>query len=206
MGWTPGQASLIAPSGGITNNQPAFSWNVPPATATTDPATWYYLYISGPSGYVFANWYRASTVCGGSTCSIANPTTFSGGNYRWWIQSWNAAGYGPWSTVKEFSIPVPPPPGRAILNSPNGTTTNNPTYNWNKVSDATWYYVYISGPSGYVFTNWYRASTVCGASTCSIANATPGLSSGAHRWWVQTWNSSGGYGPWSAGMNFTVSP
>ncbi len=103
-----------------------------------------------------------------------------------------------------FSTPTSTPPGAATLVSPNGNiTTGNPTYIWNKVSDATWYYLYLSGPSGYVFKEWYLASTVCGASTCSVANAAPGLATGQHRWWIQTWNSSGGYGPWSTGMSFS---
>ena len=89
------------------------------------------------------------------------------------------------------------------MNTPNGVTTSNPTYNWNKVSAATWYNLYVSGPSGYVFTQWYRSSDVCGASTCSIPGATPGLTSGQYRWWIQTWNNVG-YGPWSTGLNFSI--
>ena len=100
----------------------------------------------------------------------------------------------------EFS---PLPPSAATLTSPNGPTTNNPTYTWNKVPEATWYNLYVSGPSNYVFTVWYRASDVCGASMCSVPNATSGLASGNYRWWVQTWNNVG-YGPWSTGMDFSV--
>ena len=33
--------------------------------------------------------------------------------------------------------------------------------------------------------------------------ATPGLTSGQYRWWIQTWNNVG-YGPWSSGLNFSV--
>ena len=98
----------------------------------------------------------------------------------------------------------PTPPGAATLVSPNGVTTNNPTYTWNIVSEATWYYIYLSGPSDYVFANWYAASDICGVSTCSVANAT-NLGPGAHTWWVQTWNGAG-YGLWSSAVNFTISP
>jgi hypothetical protein len=94
-------------------------------------------------------------------------------------------------------------PGAATLSTPNGVTTNNPTYTWNKVSEATWYYIYVQGPSGYVFTQWYSAANACVGSTCSVVGATPGLASGQYRWWIQTWNNVG-YGPWSSGLNFSV--
>ena len=80
--------------------------------------------------------------------------------------------------------------------------TNNPTYTWNSVFDASWYYIYIQGPSGLVHADWYSAAQVCVASTCSLPNVKT-LAVGEHRWWIQTWNSNG-YGPWSTGMTFTV--
>ena len=105
-----------------------------------------------------------------------------------------------------FSTPLPIPPGAATLVSPNGSiTTNNPTYTWNKISAATWYNLYVSGPSGYVFTQWYHSEPSAVPAQCSIANATT-LGAGEHRWWIQTWNGTGGYGPWSTGMSFTTMP
>src|SRR3989304_9195512 len=100
-------------------------------------------------------------------------------------------------------MPIPPLttdasallPGAATLVSPSGSITDTtPTYTWNKVSAATWYYIYVSGPSNYVSTQWYRSVDVCGASTGTVASATPGLASGQYRWWIQTWNNAG-YGP-----------
>ena len=97
------------------------------------------------------------------------------------------------SNVLDGVVAIPKGPMAANLVSPNGTITDNtPTYTWNKVSEATWYNLYVSGPSGYVFTQWYQSMPVCGASTCSIANATT-LGGGKYRWWVQTWN----LGVWS---------
>ena len=89
------------------------------------------------------------------------------------------------------------------MNTPSGVSTNNPTYTWNEVAGATWYYLYVQGPSGYTFANWYAAATFCSAGTCSVANATTNLGSGAHTWYVQTWNGAG-YGAWSAGKNFSI--
>jgi hypothetical protein len=196
----PSAAVLISPNGDIgTNYNPTYTWN------KAFDASWYYIYIQGPSGLVHADWYSAATVCGASTCSLANVITLGAGEHKWWIQTWNSVGYGPWSAGMTFSTPTPTPPGVATLTSPSGNIiTNNPTYTWNEVSEATWYYIYVQGPSGYIFTNWFRAVDVCGASTCSIATITPGLASGQYRWWIQTWNGTGGYGPWSTGMSFTT--
>ena len=61
---------------------------------------------------------------------------------------------------------------------------NNPIYTWYKVTGAEGYYLYVSGPSGYVFAQWYSATNLCGASTCSVTGATT-LGAGA-RGWIST--------------------
>jgi hypothetical protein len=104
-----------------------------------------------------------------------------------------------------FSIPAP---GAATLVSPSGTiTTHTPTYTWNAVSVATWYYLQVNDPSGVRILQWYTAAAcgcASGTGTCSLTPTTV-LASGAGRWWIQT-NNSVGNGPWSAPMDFTVSP
>ena len=77
-----------------------------------------------------------------------------------------------------------------------------PTYTWNAVNGATWYYLWVDGPSGNVIKTWYEATAICSAATCSVTPDTT-LGSGAHKWWVRTW-SSAGYGPWSAEGNFSL--
>jgi hypothetical protein len=193
----PGAATLVSPSGAITDTTPTYTWNKVTA------ATWYYLWVNGPSGAVIQQWYESSAVCGSSTCSATPATALATGNHTWWIQTWNAGGYGPWSSAMNFSVGTIPPPGAATLVSPNGSITDTtPTYTWNKVTAATWYYLWVNGPSGTVIQQWYESSAVCGASTCS---ATPSvtLGGGNHQWWIQTWNS-GGYGPWSSGLSFSL--
>lgn len=69
---------------------------------------------------------------------------------------------------------------------------------------ATWYYLWVDGPSGHLLKKWYDAAEVCGASTCSVTLDTE-LTSGAHVWWIRTWNELG-YGPWSGARNFTLNP
>ena len=192
----PGAATLVSPTGSIATNNPTYTWN------KVSAAEWYYLYVGGPSGYSFANWYQASSVCGATTCSVANITPgLSAGAHTWYIQTWsNSGSYGAWSTGMTFT---PTPPGAATLNTPSGVSTSNPTYNWNTVSSATWYYIYVQGPAGYAFANWYPAASICSAGTCQLAGVTPGLGSGAYTWWVQTYNDAG-LGAWSTSKNFSV--
>ncbi|HJR79462.1 MAG TPA: hypothetical protein VJ821_05270 [Anaerolineales bacterium] len=202
----PGKASLITPSGTISSFSPAYTWN------KVNAATWYYLWISKINGdgsvtTVHNKWYESSVVCGSSTCSITPAVTLGSGNYRWWIQTWNSFGYGPWSDAMNFSTP---PLDAATLISPSGNIlSTTPNYTWNKVTVSTWYYLWISRVNGdgsltTVHTQWYESSVVCGSSTCSITPAVT-LGSGNYRWWIQTWNT-GSYGPWSGPTNFTVLP
>ena len=141
----PGKASLVSPSGGIGTNNPTYTWN------QVSGATWYYLWVNGPSGNIFKKWYTSAQAnCNGSTCSVAGATPNLGtGTHTWWVQTWNdAGGFGPWSDGMSFSLATP---GAATLVSPSGSvTTNTPTFTWNQVSGATWYYLWVNGPSGYV--------------------------------------------------------
>ena len=198
----PQAATLTSPAGDIgADYSPTYTWN------KVHNATWYYLSVNGPSGYSFANWYLSSDICNMSTCSIANVTpNLISGPYSWKIQTWNEVGYGPWSTPLGFNIPIPPPPGPATLTSPSGDIgTNNPTYAWTKVSDASWYYLWIDGPSGNVLKNWYTSTqSNCIGLTCSLTNITPNLPAGEYSWKVQTWNY-GGLGSWSNSLTFTLS-
>jgi hypothetical protein len=200
----PNIATLVTPNGSIaTNYTPTYTWN------KVADATWYYLWISKINNdssltTIHTKWYDASQVCSGATCSTTPATiTLTGGNYRWWIQTWNSAGYGPWSSTMNFSTAVPTLPVKATLVSPLGAITDTtPTYTWNQVTGATWYYLWVNGPSGNVFKQWYSALIICSGSICSVTPATT-LGSGAHTWWVQTWNKAG-YGPWSSATNFST--
>jgi hypothetical protein len=194
----PGQATLSSPAGSIGISKPTYTWNVVPG------ATWYYLWVNGPSGSpVTQIWYTAAQAnCGVSTCSVTPSTALSVGAHRWWIRTWNGGGYGPWSDPTNFSFALP---GQATLSIPSGSiSTNQPTYTWDVVPGATWYYLWVNGPSGSpVIQTWYTAAQAnCNETTCSVTPTTT-LGAGAHRWWIQTWNDAG-YGPWSAARNFTA--
>jgi hypothetical protein len=195
----PTAATLVSPSGSITSTKPTFTWNA------VSGATWYALYVKNDSTNkveVNTTWYQGSSLCSGSTCSMASPATLGGGNHSWWVRTWNSYGYGPWSNSMSFNTPGPPP--AATLISPSGeTSSTKPTFTWNAVSGATWYALYVYNDTTSkteVGTTWYQSSSVCSGSTCSVTSPAT-LGGGEHRWWIRTYNSSG-YGPWSDFMSF----
>jgi hypothetical protein len=189
-----GAAALVSPSGAVGDTTPTYTWD------KVSGVTWYYLWVNGPSGNVINQWYAAAGICGANTCSISPNKTLGAGNYTFWVQTWNPGGYGPWSSSMNFSLSLP---GAATLASPTGSITDTtPTYTWNKVSDATWYYLWVNGPSGNVIKQWYTASAICSGVTCSVTPTTT-LGGGSHIWWIQTWNDLG-YGPWSNSTNFSL--
>jgi hypothetical protein len=196
---TPGKATLVSPTGSIGSTTPTYTWN------EVSGSTWYYLWVNGPSGNVIKQWYTSAQAnCNGSTCSVTPSTALSAGAHTWWIQTWNTEGTGPWSDGMNFSVTLPALPGKATLVSPSGSSGNNaPTYTWNEVSGATWYYLWVNGPSGTVIQQWYTSAQAnCNGTTCSVTSSTV-LGAGSHSWWIQTWNSAG-YGPWSDRMDFSV--
>ena len=123
--------------------------------------------------------------------------------HSWWIQGWSPyGGYSPWSAETQFVIALAP--SAPVQVSPTGAITQTmPTYTWNAATAATYYYVWVSGPSGYVLDQWVAAASVCTGTVCSVTPAVS-LSSGIHRWWVQAWNPWGGYSAWTGPMIFTV--
>ncbi len=148
------------------------------------------------------------------TSAFTVPSTLPAGTYYvGWIMTSSVAEYsesgsntviiGPEQLTVTESID---PPAAANLLDPSGTISEvAPTYAWDPVADATHYYLYITGPSGVLHGQWYSsAAAVCGGGTCKVVPAIADLEAGNHTWWVRTWNSGGGYGPWSSAMNFTV--
>lgn len=97
----PPSATLISPNGTITDTTPTYTWN---AVANS---TWYYLWVNDSTGNVIRKWYtadQAGCASGTGTCSVTPATTLASGNGTWWIQTWNSAGYGPWSAGMNFNI------------------------------------------------------------------------------------------------------
>gem|GEM_PF-789037 len=90
--------TLGDPSGSIDTQTPTYAWS------KVDMATSYRVYVKGPAGAVLDRWVRAVDNCSGAACSLTDGPTLESGNYTWWVQTYNAAGYGPW--IKgTFTVP-----------------------------------------------------------------------------------------------------
>jgi hypothetical protein len=198
----PGHAELVSPSGTVNTVTPTYRWTAVPE------ATWYRLWVGdGGDPARITQWYRAADAgCGSGSCVVIPTTSLAAGPARWWIQGWNDAGYGPWSSGLSFTVVPPPPPGHATLASPSGTIVGlSPTYTWNAVPGATWYYLWVNDTMGNRIMQWYRAADAgCpdGVGTCSVTPSTA-LAPGPAQWWIQTW-SPNGHGPWSLAMTFVA--
>jgi hypothetical protein len=194
---------LISPSGAITDSTPTYTWNA------VSNSTWYYLWVNDSTGNRIKQWYTAAQVgcaSGAGTCSVTPTTQLASGSGSWWIQTWNSAGTGLWSTRLNFSVSTIGPPAAASAISPTGFISDStPPYTWNAVSNSTWYYLWVNDSSGNRIKYWYTAAEVgCASGTgiCSVAPSTV-LVNGSANWSIQTWNAYG-YGPWNSGMSFTI--
>ena len=100
-GAPPPAATLVSPNGNITDTTPTYTWNA------VLGSTWYYLWVDDSAGNVIQQWYTAADAgcaSGIGTCSVTPTTTLAFGNATWWIQTWNNAGLGPWSSGMTFTI------------------------------------------------------------------------------------------------------
>ncbi|MEE9321702.1 MAG: hypothetical protein V3U76_14750 [Granulosicoccus sp.] len=201
---TPAAATLLNPSGNISNSTPTYSWN---AAANT---SWYYLWVKDHSGIKIRRWYTAAQAgcdSGTSDCSVTPVVQLDNGPGQWWIKTWNPAGYGPWSSPRSFNVNAPAsPPSVAELQVPSGAINDTtPTYRWHAVANASWYYLWVDDSSGNRIKHWYTAAQAGCDDANGLCEVTPPntLAAGNGRWWVLTWNSHGP-GPWSRRLNFSI--
>jgi CSLREA domain-containing protein len=104
----------------------------------------------------------------------------------------------------EVSTPQTAAPAATVLFSPSGTSaTSLPSFRWRPISGVTSYYLWVRDTTGTVIQQWYRADVSCTTTVCSTTSPVQ-LQNTAYVWWVQTYSSTGGYGPWSASKSFTV--
>ena len=203
-GSKPGKATLLTPSGTITDTTPTYRWNA------VSGSTYYYLWVGKGSSKKIGRWYTAASAgcsSGSGVCSVTPTTALGSGSHAWYIKTWNTHGLGPWSSGKSFSVSSGGTPGKATLLTPSGTITDTtPTYRWNAVSGSTYYYLWVGKGSSKKIGKWYTATSAgcsSGSGVCSVTPTTA-LGSGSHAWYIKTWNTHG-LGPWSNGKSFSVS-
>ena len=101
----PGKATLISPSGTIDHNTPTYTWNA------VETSSWYYLWVNDSTGTKIKKWYTAEDAgcpSGTGECTVTPATALQEGACRWWIQTWNESGYGPWSPGMSFTVATQP--------------------------------------------------------------------------------------------------
>jgi hypothetical protein len=139
-----------------------------------------------------------------TTYTLPNDSKFVWGNrYYWEIRASNAGGTKLADDGTWWSFTVSDLIGTATLLSPTGVINDStPTYRWNEVPNATWYYLWVEGPSGNVLKKWYEETAICGGGTCQVLPRS--VKPGNHL--VDTDMGSVGCGPWAiVGFNLRLS-
>jgi hypothetical protein len=128
---------------------PFFLWQATPQ------ATYYYLRVLDASGQaIIQKWYKVGQVCNDANgiCGLASPKVLAPGVYKWWIQTWNDAGYGPWSDAGSFVTQA----------SGNSTIYENAKQNKSQVyscsNTCTLNHPY---PTNYCTSSWGQAGDLC---------------------------------------------
>ena len=152
--------------------------------------------------------YAEIAIVGADVQSYADSDLMGGTIYCYRVKAFNSEGDSDYSEeVCDTALDgdTPTVPDAASLVSPSGTiTTPTPTYTWNAVSGATWYYLVVVEDVA-VIAQWYTASEAgcaSGTNTCSVTPSTA-LSAGSAQWWIWTWNPAG-WGPGSIPMSLVV--
>jgi len=129
-----------------------------------------------------------SSQTGLSTNSFTPATNLADGKYRIWVNATNAAGTSAYSSPFDFDVgaPVTVPAAPTVTGtSDSGLGASRPQINWNAVSGATTYGVYLVNlDTGAV------VSSQTGLSTNSFTPAT-NLADARYRIWVNARNAAG---------------
>jgi hypothetical protein len=207
----PGRATLISPKDTTGSKNPPFVWL--PVTG----AIKYHLKVakaSSPNAPIFEDVYDVENVFSNTEqiCSVGpvlpqdlEEKTY----YRWWIQTINCKGEGPWSYYKDFRY-MTMPPGKPTPIAPQGLiTTNSPTFVWTAASAATEYHLEVynrnkSPADDYILVDegWFDANKVTRGSRCAGSLGPLPDDDPVYFWRVHASNDGGIDGPWSSWRYF----
>lgn len=164
--------------------RPVFSWE------STESALWYQVAIQKGGILYHLQWTQQT--------SLQTDWDFTGGAYTWQVRAWNQDGLGDWSESTAFELtgltpdaPVLIAPGSAIGGE---IEEMQPTFSWNAVADADWYWLTIRRNDQTAESVW-----LTGTSWTPEAD----LESGEYSWTIKGWNASGLGQP--ATFQFTLS-
>jgi hypothetical protein len=200
----------MLPSGITVNNnqgRATITWNDDPN------ALWFYVVVTNATGTTtfYNTWHARAAVCT-VTCSLTPAMSLANGSYQVQIRAWGSGGFNTGGTdgygIQPFSFNFAAPNIAEVTSTtPNGSVpTGSPTFTWNTIAGATWYYLNVGG-AGFnpvYLQQWYDASTICTPhpGTCTVVNATY-IPSGSATWRLQAWGPGGMSGV-SSSINFAV--
>ena len=122
---SPGATTLRTPTETVVAGDVTFSWDA------IDGATWYHFWLNKDGAEDDSAWLE-----GGTTRTL----TLSAGQYEYWVRTWGAGGYGPWSSGRSFTVSEggAPPEDEFVL-IPAGTNSGTNPLAAGEFSNATWY-------------------------------------------------------------------
>ncbi|MCP4022206.1 MAG: hypothetical protein GY729_10220 [Desulfobacteraceae bacterium] len=201
---------ITSPTGTTSDTTPNLAWSV------HSMATWYKVYLveqSGSRTYKYARWFETEdntkdfdeAACTDGQCSVTIDQKMPEGTYDAWVMGFNTDGYSQWSEKSSFTVSTSDlKPEIITVISPAGIIYDTtPTISWTEDTKSDWYKLYISGPNGYKFSQWYELynhspcypDAVCVDGTCSVT-LDKTLENGTYSAWVKGWNEFGN-GEWS---------
>jgi hypothetical protein len=207
----PGRATLVSPKDTIGSKNPTFVWM--PVTGANE----YRLKVAkagSPNVPIFDDTYDVEDVFSNTdqTCSVG-PVLAQDleekSYYRWWIQTTNCMGEGPWSYYKDIRYLIVPP-GKPTPISPKGLiSTDSPTFVWTAASAASEYHLEVynrnaSPADDYILVDegWFDANKVTKGSRCSGSLGPLPDDDPVYFWRIHASNDGGIDGPWSGWRYF----
>jgi hypothetical protein len=188
----PGKPTLSSPSNEstISSLKPSFDWD------DTSYATSYRIQVDNNS-----NFSSPEIDSSGLTSSSYNYTSnlLVNTQYYWRVQASNVAGNGQWSNAWWFRTPAPP--SAPSLSSPsNGVTisdSDDVTFSWNSISNATLYRLQVAKNSSFSPTEIDTILSSTSYTAWNLSNNT------TYYWRVLASNSIGSSG-WSSSRWFKI--
>ncbi len=197
----PGRTTLVSPKDNIGSMNPTFIWN--PVAGCTQYRLKVALANLQNEPIFISDYLNAEDVYSETdkTCSITPELYLDPGTYRWWIQTINCKGEGPWSYYKSFRY-QDRPPGKSSPISPQGLiSTNTPVFTWTAASLATEYHVqvinynYLDDSDEIVAEEDFDASKVTKGFRCSGSLGTMPGDDSVYYWRIQANNDASPYDP-----------
>jgi Peptidase C10 family/Spi protease inhibitor/Carboxypeptidase regulatory-like domain/Bacterial Ig domain len=192
----PGAVALLAPANNasLSNRHPELTWS-----QTFPAAAWFRLYVTRNGSKYADQWVEGVT-------NFVLASDLPGGTYAWWVQTYNAAGLGPWSINASFTVPVAVPGALALVSPTGGSVEPNlkQLYTWRADAAATWYELYIVQNGKMLGDKWFTlTNSVAQSGSGDFAVEVGGHTGGNYQWWVRGW-SPDGLGPWSGMASYTM--